>query len=122
MHEDPRFTVNRGLVILLPKQPVLDWILRVDPNLPDMTLSELRSEPDSFLVPQRGIETEQDAQRWVHRRWKMFFELFLFDWYIEESWWPKQRSLKLFKEWFDIQYSSMVWDLSDESLNHEDWD
>ena len=122
MHKDPRFTVNRGLVILLPKQPVLDWILRVDPNPPDITLSELRSEPDSFLVPQRGIETEQDAERWVHRRWKMFFELFLFDWYTEESWWPKQRSLKLFKEWFDIQYSSMVWDLSDESLNHEDWD
>ena len=122
MHEGPRFTVNRGLVILLPKQPVLDWIQRVDPNPPDMTLAELRSEPDSFLVPQRGIETEQDAERWVHRRWKMFFELFLFDWYTEESWWPKQRSLKLFKEWFDIQTSSMVWDLADESLNHEDWD
>jgi hypothetical protein len=122
MQEDPRFTVNRGLVILLPKQPVLDWIMRVDPNPPDITLAELRSEPDSFLVSQRAIETEQDAERWVHRRWKMFFELFLFDWYTEQSWWPKQRNLKMFREWFDIQYSSMVWDLASEPLAHEDWD
>jgi hypothetical protein len=122
MQEDPRFTVNRGIVILLPKQPVLDWIMRVDPNPPDITLVELRSEPDSFLISQRGIETEQDAVRWVHRRWKMFFELFLFDWYTEESWWPQQRSLKMFKEWFDIQYSSLVWDLANEPLAHDDWD
>jgi hypothetical protein len=122
MQEDPRFTVNRGIVILLPKQPVLDWIMRVDPNPPDITLVEPRSEPDSFLISQRGIETEQDAVRWVHRRWKMFFELFLFDWYTEESWWPQQRSLKMFKEWFDIQYSSLVWDLANEPLAHDDWD
>ena len=122
MNEDPRVTVNRGLVTLLPRQPALDWIMRVDPNPPQMTLAELREEPDSFLVSQRSIETTGDAERWVHRRWKMFFELFLHDWYTDESWWPKTRSLKMFKQWFDVQYSPMVWDLADEPLAHDDWD
>ncbi len=122
MHEDPRFTVNRGLVMLLPKQPVLDWIMRVDPNPLQITLAELRREPDSFLVSQRSVETGESAERWVQRRWKMFFELFLYDWYTDESWWPKARSLKMFNEWFDVQYSSMVWDLADEPIEHEDWD
>ena len=52
----------------------------------------------------------------------MFFERYLDEWYTEESWWPKNRSLKMFKQWFDIQYHSMIWDLSGETIEHEDWD
>lgn len=102
MHEDPRFNVILGLLILLPKETVLDWIPGVDPNPRDITLEELRRAPDGFLVSQRAIETAQDAEHWVHCRWKMFFELFLFDWYASESQWLKQRRLKLFKACFYI--------------------
>jgi hypothetical protein len=123
MQDYPRLTINRGLIVLIPKQPVLDWIMRVDPNPPlGLTLEELSQEQDAFLVSQRAVETVEDAQRWVYRRWKMFFERYLDEWYTEESWWPKNRSLKMFKQWFDIQYQSMVWDLSDEMIEHEDWD
>jgi hypothetical protein len=123
MQEYPRLTINRSLIVLIPKQPVLDWIMRVDPNPPlGLTLEELSQEQDAFLVSQRAVETVEDAQRWVYRRWKMFFERYLDEWYTEESWWPKNRSLKMFKQWFDIQYQSMVWDLSDEMIEHEDWD
>jgi hypothetical protein len=123
MQDYPRLTINRGLIVLIPKQPVLDWIMQVDPNPPlGLTLEELSQEQDAFLVSQRAIETVEDAQRWVYRRWKMFFERYLDEWYTEESWWPKNRSLKMFKQWFDIQYQSMVWDLSDEMIEHEDWD
>jgi hypothetical protein len=119
----PRLTINRGLIVLIPKQPVLDWIMQVDPNPPlGLTLEELSQEQDAFLVSQRAVATVEDAQRWVYRRWKMFFERYLDEWYTEESWWPKNRSLKMFKQWFDIQYQSMVWDLSDEMIEHEDWD
>ena len=46
----------------------------------------------------------------------------LVDWYTDESLWPKKRSLKMFREWFDIQYHSMVWDLAvREPLELEDW-
>lgn len=123
MQDYPRLTINRGLIVLIPKQPVLDWIMEVDPNPPvGLTLKELSQEQDAFLVSQRAVETVEDAQRWVYRRWKMFFERYLDEWYTEESWWPKNRSLKMFKQWFDIQYQSMVWDLSDEMIEHEDWD
>lgn len=118
----PRFTINRDLVILLPKQPVLDWIMRVDPNPPRLTLAELRQEQDAFLIPEETLQGIEDAERWVHRRWKMFFELFLQGWYTDESWWPNNRTLKMFKEWFDVQYHSMVWDLSNEPIEHEDWE
>jgi hypothetical protein len=107
----PRFTINRHLIVLLPKQPVLDWIMRFDPNPPDITLEGLRQEQDAVLMSDASSEGSEDAERWVHRRWKMFFELFVSDWYTDESWWPKNRTLKMFKEWFDVQCHSMVWDL-----------
>jgi hypothetical protein len=77
MHDYPRFTINRDLIILLPKQPVLDWIMGVDPNpLEELTLEELRQEQDTFLVRHGECEGIEDAEKWVYRRWKKFFELF----------------------------------------------
>lgn len=121
MPEHPRFTINRSLVILLPQQPVLDWIMRVDPNPPQLTLAQLRQDQNAFLISER-IETFEEAERWIYRRWKLFFESFLHEWYVDESWWPKDRSLKMFKHWFEIQYYPMVWDLADEAISHEDWE
>jgi hypothetical protein len=35
----------------------------------------------------------------------------------------EKRTLKMFNEWFDIQYHSMVWDLApDQPMDREDWE
>ena len=123
MQEDTRYSINRSVIILLPKQPALDWVNRVGPNPPNLTLLELRLEPDAFLVREDRVERPEQAELWVYRRWQMFFETFLGDWYTDESMWPQNRSLKMFKEWFEIQYFPMVWDLAEEvPLKHQDWD
>jgi hypothetical protein len=122
MHDSPRFTINRSAIVLLPKQPVLDWIMRVDPDPLNLTLEQLRQEQDVFLLRQGTIESIDDAQRWVYRRWRGFFERYLYDWFTKEEWWPQNRTLKMFKEWFDVQYHSMIWDLAAEPIQHEDWD
>jgi hypothetical protein len=122
MHNYPRFTINRHLIILMPKQPVLDWIKRVDPNPPNLTLDQLRLEQNAFLVPE-DLDGQQDAEKWVQRRWQMFFEGFLAEWYTVESWWPQKRTFKMFKDWFDVQYHSMVWDMAaNEPITYEDWE
>lgn len=118
----PRFTINRHLIILMPKRPALDWIMRVDPNQPTMTLEELRLDQNAFLVTD-ALDGQDDAEKWVKRSWQMFFEAFLNEWYTEESWWPQKRTYKMFKDWFDVQYHSMVWDLvTSEPIGYEDWD
>lgn len=122
MNNYPRFTINRHLIILMPKQPVLDWIKRVDPNPPNLTLEQLRQEQNVFLVPD-SLDGQQDAEKWVKRSWPVFFEGFLNEWYTVESWWPQKRTYKMFKDWFEVQYHSMVWDLAaSESVIYEDWD
>lgn len=122
MDEYRHYKLNRVAIVLLPKQPVLDWIMRVDPNPPNLTLDELRHEPDIFLVRDERIEFIEDAERWVYRRWQMFFETFIGDWYLDESWWPQKRTLKMFKGWFEIQFHPLVWDLSEDPIVRQDWD
>lgn len=118
----PRFTISRHLVILMPKQPVLDWLNRVDPNPLNMSLEDVRQEQNAFLVPDT-LDGQEGAERWVYRRWSMFFEGFLGEWFTEESWWPQKRTLKMFKDWFDVQYHSMVWDMAaGEPIDYEDWE
>jgi len=122
MSNYPRFTINRHLIILMPKQAVLDWIMRVDPNPPNITLAQLRLEQNAFLVTD-ALDGQEDAEKWVQRRWQMFFEGFLDEWYTVESWWPQKRTYKMFKDWFEVQYHSMVWDMAaSEPIGYEDWD
>ena len=119
----PRFTLNRHLVFLVPKQPVLDWLASVDdePGKP-LTLEQLCDDNDGFLLPQNVTDSHEQAVKWVEKRWQMFFEHFLDGWVTDESLWPPKLSLKLFREWFDIQYHSMLWDLAELPLEVEDWD
>jgi hypothetical protein len=122
---DIRYTLNRGSVTLKPKQPVLDWLNSVDRSLgvkDSMKFDPLDEHGDTFLVPgEPMIESRQDAVAWVEKNWKDFFEFELGQWILDDTLWPQNPTLKLFREWFDIEYRSMVWDLGSDPLRHEDW-
>lgn len=120
-----RYTVNRGSITLKPKQPVIDWLNSVDALLEikgGNIFDPLDEHGDMFLIPNDDlIESRQEAVSWVEKRWRDFFEFELGQWIIDDTLWPKKLSLKLFREWFDIEYRSMVWDLGQKPLKHEDW-
>jgi len=123
----PRFQINRAVVILRYKQPYIDWVRRVGPDPIKLTLEDANDDSEAFLVPTYespvdAIDCTEDAVKWVEKRWRMFFEHILGSWIIDESEWPRQRTLKMFREWFDVEYRSMVWDLCHEPLRIEEWD
>lgn len=124
MDESPRFTLNRGVVILRHRQPFLDWVMQADPEpLEHLTLASLAEDGDAFLIPGGpAIDNSEDAVRWVEKRWRMFFEHMLSDWFTDEALWPKNLSLKMFREWFAVEYCSIVWDVANEQLEIEDWE
>jgi hypothetical protein len=123
MTDHPHLTVNRHLVTLVHKQPFLDWLLSVDPNpATKITLAELRGDNEAFLIPDDVADGTADAIKWVEKNWRMFFEHILNGWFVGESLWPKKISLKMFLEWFEVDYQSMVWDLGNVPLGVEDWD
>ncbi len=123
----PRFQLNRGLVIIRYKQPYVDWVKIAGEAPMEISLEQANDDGESFLLPTYESEVDpvdgtEDAIKWVERRWRMFFEHILESWILDESEWPKKRSLKMFREWFDIEYKSIVWDMGTEPLIIEEWD
>lgn len=120
-----RYTLNRASVSLKPKKPVIDWLRDIDRSIgaePIDGLDSLNENGDIFLIPdEEKIESREEAVKWVEKRWSDFFEFELGKWIIDDQLWPKDRTLKLFRTWFDIEYHSMVWDLGSEPLTTEDW-
>jgi hypothetical protein len=123
MPADLTLTINRSVVILKYQQPFLDWICSVEPRFgAEASLEELNEDNDAYLLPADPvIDGKEDAVAWIEKRWKVLFESKLVDWYTDEALWPKKRTLKMFREWFAVEYSSMVWDLDSTPIEYEDW-
>jgi hypothetical protein len=122
MNTYPRFTLNRHMITLVHKQPFLDWLMSADPHpLTSITLDSLRNDSPAYLIPD-DVDGTEDAVKWVEKRWRMFFEYILSEWLIDESLWPKKPSLKMFREWFDVEFHSMIWDLGTAPFLLEDWE
>jgi hypothetical protein len=119
MNRTPRFTINRTVVMLGPKQPFLDWLNNVDPDDEALSVEDLRDDNEVFLTPQ--FNDNSDSEKWVEKRWSFLFEHMLMGWIDDEAMWPQDRTLEMFREWFDIEIHTMAWDLSDEPLIIEDW-
>ena len=119
MNSTPRFTLNRTVVLLGPKQPFLDWLNNVDPADDALTAEDLRDDNEVFLIPQ--FNDNSDSEKWVEKRWSFLFEHMLMGWIDDEALWPQDRTLAMFREWFDIEIHTMAWDLSDDPLYVEDW-
>lgn len=122
MSDHPRFTVNRSVCLLVPEQPFLDWVKAVDPEpVPTLTLEAIRDDASVFLLPEVA-DTPESALRWVEKRWRTFFEFMLGEWF-DDSLWPQQISLEMFRQWFTPRFHSMVWDMAPDSpIELEDWD
>jgi len=119
MNRTPRFTLNRTVAVLVPKQPFMDWLNSVDPDDQTLTVADLRNDNEVFLIPQ--FSDHAKSVKWVEIRWNFLFEHMLMGWVSDEMMWPQQRNLDMFRDWFDIETHTMAWDLSEEPLLVEDW-
>ncbi len=100
--------LNRSAVVVRPKQPFVDWLKSVkELELPDMTLDQL--DKTLYLVP--DYEDPGDAEKVLKKVCDEIFCRELEGWYTDEETWPKDRSLKVFKQWFDVEHFDVVEDV-----------
>jgi len=100
--------LNRGVVIVRPKQPFLDWAAGLDDSglTPDPT-----GEQTVYLIP--SYEDEEAAWEILATLYPAIFENELYGWHTDEAVWPKGRDFAMFKEWFAIELHSVIEDLCD---------
>jgi hypothetical protein len=107
--------LNRAVLIVRPKQPYLDWAAGVDNS---ELVPESQGEQTAYLIP--SFEDDDEAEKVLEEIYSIVFDLELDGWHTDESAWPRNRTLAMFKEWFHIELHSVVEDLVDDEIVDED--
>jgi hypothetical protein len=111
-------TINRTAIVVMPGQPFVDWLHRANPTSGELSLEDLRREPTVYLLPE--CENGEAAREYLEEVRGGIFEEQLNGWYRVPSLWPSRRDLDVFDRWFEWSYHSMVVDLCDDLLIHEE--
>ena len=110
-------TINRYAVTLLPTEAFLDWVRSCPDNNPRMTLGEMQREPTVYLIPEA---TKAPPEDYVPRHFKAMFHEELNSWYADPEFWPKDLSFKSFKKFFEINISTVVYDLGKGAIEKDE--
>jgi hypothetical protein len=93
--------IDRTAIIIKPLQPFLDWATNLYPNE-----IEGIAETRTYLIS----EDIDDVSAWLTKKFNQIFEFELESWHLNKKEWPQKRNYKMFKEWFQVDISTMIYD------------
>lgn len=100
--------INRSAVIVRPKQPYLAWADQLDNS---GLLPFVEGEQTVYLLPEYDDDVE--AMEILSQGYDAIFETELEGWHTDESAWPTNRTFAMFREWFTVEFHSVVEDMCD---------
>mgnify|MGYP001150329022 CR=1 FL=1 len=114
--------INRAAILLRYKLPAVEWINGCEPGdeEDDVTIEIANEERTVYLISDEDADDDESVQRWIELNYQALFENELDGWYCDDSFWPKNLSLKLFYEWFTVECHSVVEDTIDAPIERED--
>jgi hypothetical protein len=115
---DPH-TINRGLVIIIPKKPFYDWENEVFPDDSTKMSTQTIIEHNSYLLKSNILY--DNPKKALKNYWEFIFEDQLIGVCTDEETWPLKISWKLFTAWFDFHFSSIVIDLENSIIEKEEY-
>jgi hypothetical protein len=62
---------------------------------------------DIYLVD----DNINDLEKFLKKKFDKLFKMVLEDWHTNKKEWPQKRNYKMFKQWFRIEISEMIYDL-----------
>jgi len=110
--------INRTALILRYKEPAIQWINESDPVEGAITITSelINTDRTVYLISNEDGENKKAQQAWIKRNFRKLFESELEGWYTDPNLWPNPLTLKLFYEWFDSEFDSIIIDTVDEPL------
>jgi hypothetical protein len=110
-------SVNRNVAVIKPKQPFLLWLKGLPGEDLGISLKEMSQDCTVILIPE--FTSEKEARIYTEAIYEELFEMELTSWCRDESLWPKDRCIQMFREWFEIEIHSEVFDTLDEEIEKE---
>lgn len=108
-------SINRTAILFQPKQPFIDWLNRYEESGYVYRINERRNDSSLYLI--EGIKSIDNFKQLISEKFKLFFELELDKYPFSKDTWPDTSDYKVFEEWIDFTYHSIVIDLCDLPLN-----
>ena len=102
---------NRCAVTTTAKQPFKDWLDSL-PDMLDLSLTGINNDNQVFLLPY--FSSYDETEGLLREFFEEIFEKWLAGYWTNPVHWPADRSLKVFHEWFDVKFHSMITDLVDD--------
>ncbi len=106
--------INRAVLVARTREPFLEWARALDTESAHLTLDDFRKDCSAYLVPEVWQDSDQDAV--LRECFTIIFEEQLKSWHTDPSGWPQLRDLDTFREWFDVEFHSVVFDLCDDPI------
>ena len=100
--------IDRVSLFVKAKQPFLEWRDKVYAN--EYVYRDY--EPTVYLIS----DDNSDIEKWLKKNYNEIFMRELERWNENEKTWPQKRSFKMFKQWFSIDFGTMVYDLEEEPV------
>ncbi|MBH5329097.1 VacJ [Eikenella sp. S3360] len=111
------YEVNRSLFRLVPLQPFWNWLDSLpDTDLSGLTLQEMQDHANAYLI--NPCDDLEEVWAEIKPQIEAIFAAELADWCEDESQWPDLHP-DIFAEWFHIQFSPIVGDLSAREVERE---
>lgn len=102
--------INRSAIILKPMQPFIDWCSNLYPD----DLEDIK-ETKTYLIS----EDIDDINEWLAKKFDKLFTFELESWHTNKKEWPQKRNYKMFREWFQIDVSKMIYDFELKPITKE---
>jgi len=107
--------INRDVLIIFPKQPLIDWASTIFPNDEVKCPALMANDKGNVYLIAEAYNSESALEE-VRANFEVFFHEELGNWTYDESLWPKKITWKMFNEWFNYSVQSMVLDVLDEPI------
>lgn len=105
--------IDRYGIVVKPLKPFADWLFNLYPEdgYPEFIESSIYMVNDEI----------DDLEAWLKKKFDKFFMFELENWHTFKKEWPQKRTYKMFKQWFQVELSTMVFDMEKQpvSKSHE---
>lgn len=104
-------SVKRTALVIKPKKPFFDWVFNLDNETKEEDIYE---ENDVYLLP--NFDFAKEMEKWLEKNYDDIFRDQMNNWWTGEDLWVPNRTFQMFKEWFDYELHTMIWDTLEEPI------
>ena len=110
-------TINKTLLIIIPKKPYLDWAKSFENGKPEVDTGA--EHYSAYLISEKYDEF--NYKNYLKNHYLDIFEEELYAMIRDPDLWPQKRDLKTYNKWFDTHACDTVFDLSNEPIEIEEF-